>query len=213
MKSWIEDLFKFPELAGMGHHERIEDANLGLGWIYYGLARMLRPQLVVVIGSWRGFVPLVIGKALADNLEGGTVTFTDPSLVDDFWNEPQEVTDWFAQFGVNNIQHYAMTIQQFVKTDHYRDLATFGMLFIDGYHSFEQVQLDHESFLPRLADDGIVLFHDSLRVRTSRIYGKDRVYDHQVVKYVDELKCRDDMQVMDLPYADGVTLVRKLHAE
>jgi predicted O-methyltransferase YrrM len=213
MKNWIGRLYEHTDLARMGHHQRIDDANLGLGWIYYGLARTLRPQLAVVIGSWRGFVPLVIGKALADNVEGGTVIFIEPSLVDDFWSEPQKVTDWFALFGVNNVQHHHMTTQQYVETDHYRDLGTVGMLFIDGYHTFDQARLDHESFLPRLAPDGVVLFHDSVRVRASRIYGEDRVYQHRVVHYIDELKRRDDLQVMDLPYADGVTLVRNARAE
>ena len=209
MKNWIEHLFEYPELADMGHHQRIEDANLGLGWIYYGLARTLRPQLAVVIGSWRGFVPLVIGKALADNLEGGTVVFIEPSLVDDFWKEQQQVVDWFAHFSVNNIKHYPMTTQEFVKTEHYSNLGTIGMLFIDGYHSYEQARFDYESFWPQLAGDGVVLFHDSVRVRTSRIYGEDQTYEHRVVDYIDELKRRVDLHVMDLPYAEGVTLVRK----
>ena len=213
MKSWIGHLFEYPELTRMGHDQRIEDANLGLGWIYYGLARMLKPQLAVVIGSWRGFVPLVIGKALTDNLEGGTVAFIEPSLVDDFWKEPREVSNWFAQFGVNNVQHYAMTTQQFVESDHYSELGTVGMLFIDGYHSFDQVRLDHESFWPQLADDAIVLFHDSVRVRKSRMYGEDQTYEHRVVDYIDELKRRVDLHVMDLPYGDGVTLVRKASVE
>jgi hypothetical protein len=63
----------------MGHLQRVEDANLGLGWIYYGLARVIRPKTAVVIGLYRGFVPLVLGKALADNLDGSRVTFLDPS--------------------------------------------------------------------------------------------------------------------------------------
>ncbi len=213
MQSWIEHLFEYPELARMGHHQRIEDANLGLGWIYYGLARALRHPLAVVIGSWRGFVPLVIGKALADNLEGGAVVFIEPSLVDGFWKEPEKVSSWFTQFGVDNIRHYGMTTQQFVETDHYKNIGSIGMLFIDGHHSYTQAKLDHESFLPQLADEGIVLFHDSVRVRTSRIYGENRVYEHRVVRYIDELKQRADLQVIDLPHADGVTLVRNAAVE
>ena len=98
MKDWIAKLLDYRDLAGMGHLQRVEDANLGLGWIYYGLARVIRPKQVVVIGSYRGFVPLVLGKALADNLDGGRVIFIDPSFVDDFWKDPQSVRAHFAHF-------------------------------------------------------------------------------------------------------------------
>src|ERR1700674_4040130 len=81
MKDWVAKLFELPELTRMGHFQRIEDSNLGLGWIYYGLARAIRPKKVVVIGSYRGFVPLVLGKALADNEDRGEVIFIDPSFV------------------------------------------------------------------------------------------------------------------------------------
>jgi hypothetical protein len=96
MNEWIEKLFQNPDLLRMGHGQRCEDANLGLGWIYYGLARTLRPASVVVIGSWRGFVPLVLGKALADNLEGGEVTFIDPSWWMDSGRMPGQWTDGSA---------------------------------------------------------------------------------------------------------------------
>jgi hypothetical protein len=57
MKDWIAKLLDYRDLTRMGHLQRVEDANLGLGWIYYGLARVIRPKQVVVIGSYRGFVP------------------------------------------------------------------------------------------------------------------------------------------------------------
>ena len=62
----------------MGHCQTIEDLNLGMGWLYYGYTRLLRPQKIVVIGSWRGFTPLIFGKALADNGNNGVVHFIDP---------------------------------------------------------------------------------------------------------------------------------------
>jgi hypothetical protein len=90
VEEWIERLFGAPAMTGWGHFQRVADKNLGLGWIYYALARVLRPATAVVIGSYRGFVPLVLGKALQDN-GGGEVIFVDPSLVDDFWKDPTAV--------------------------------------------------------------------------------------------------------------------------
>ena len=144
MNDWIAALFQQRELTCMGHCQRVEDLNLGLGWLYYGLARVIRPAAAVVIGSYRGFVPLVLGKALADNKEQGLVYFIDPSLVDDFWKDAHKVHDYFAGLGVANVRHFLMTTQQFVQTEVYRSLEHAGIVFIDGYHSLEQVRFDWE---------------------------------------------------------------------
>jgi predicted O-methyltransferase YrrM len=209
MREWIDKLFEHPDLSRMGHHQRVEDANLGLGWLYYGLARIVRPKKVVVIGSFRGFVPLVLGKALADNSERGEVWFIDPSLVDNFWKDHSAVQEYFAGLGVSNIRHFLMTTQQFVTSENYRSLGEIGLVFIDGYHSEEQARFDYEAFQGNLSFDGVILFHDSVRVRTSRMYGADRPYEHRVKCFVDKLKDDPGLQVFDLPFSDGITLVRK----
>ena len=165
MKDWIAKLLDYRDLTSMGHLQRVEDANLGLGWIYYGLARVIRPKQVVVIGSYRGFVPLVLGKALADNLDGGQVIFIDPSFVDDFWKDAQSVRAHFALFDVMNIEHYLMTTQQFTQSEAYRSLNRLGMVFVDGYHSEEQARFDYEAFEGLLDPDGIILLHDTATAR------------------------------------------------
>jgi hypothetical protein len=60
LTQWIAELLTQPDMLEMGHLQRKEDLNLGMGWLYYALARMLRPKLAVVIGSYRGFVPIVL---------------------------------------------------------------------------------------------------------------------------------------------------------
>ena len=163
----------------------------------------------MVIGSYRGFVPLVIAKAMADNAEGGELLFIDPSFVDDFWKDPTSVARHFASFGVDNIRHFLMTTQDFVGTDTYRKLGEVGVVFIDGHHSVEQARFDFEAFEPRLAADGVALFHDTRHYRVSRMHGPERSYRHDVKDYVDSLKGRPELQVFDIPFADGVSLVRR----
>src|SRR5205814_2118217 len=68
MYDWIAQLFRDENMLRMGHGQRVEDRNLGFGWVYYALARLLRPERVVVIGSYRGFAPLGFGKALHDSV-------------------------------------------------------------------------------------------------------------------------------------------------
>ena len=208
VKDWIEHLFANPEMLEMGHYQRAEDANLGLGWLYYGLARILRPKRAVVIGSWRGFAPMVIAKALADNAEGGEVVFVDPSLVDDFWADPEAVQRHFADHGIDNIRHHRMTTEAFAETPDFAALGPVGYLFVDGFHDAKHARLDHETFRPKLTVDAITLFHDSVREFVTEIYGPEKAYTHDVYAYMDALRADPSLQVLDLPFACGISLVR-----
>jgi predicted O-methyltransferase YrrM len=208
LNSWISALLGDADLMKMGHAQGGADNNLGLGWLYYGLARILHPATVVVIGSYRGFVPMVFGRALADNGDGGQVHFLDPSMVDDFWKDGARVEAYFVSHGLRNIRHYLATTQQFVAASAFGELQSIGIVFIDGYHTEEQARFDYEAFHGRLSSNAFVLLHDSMRERTSRIYGEDRAYVHSVKRFVDTLKRNPGLQVLDLPFGDGLTLVR-----
>lgn len=165
---------------------------------------------MVVIGSYRGFVPLVFGKALQDNQEQGEVVFIDPSLADDFWKDGDAVRRYFRGFGIGNVRHFRMTTQEFTGTETYRTLGQVGLVFIDGYHSEEHARADYEAFAPFLAPRGFVLFHDSMVVRPDRVYGNDRAYEMRVKYAVDALKTDPGLQVLDLPYGvSGLTIVRR----
>ena len=208
MEEFIARLFGDPEMLRMGHAQRRDDLNLGLGWLYYALARVIRPRIAVVVGSWRGFVPAVIGKALADNLEPGEVVFIDPSLVDGFWKDPVRVRDHFTGLGAPNIRHSRTTTQEFVASAAYQDLGEVGLLMVDGHHTAEQARFDYFSFLPKLGPEAVVLFHDSVRRFMSPIYGRDRLYEHTVCLLMDRLRATPGLEVFSLPFYGGITLVR-----
>jgi hypothetical protein len=212
MKKWLRRLFASEGMLKMGHDQRLEDLNLGLGWVYYALGRVIRPTCAVVIGSWRGFVPVVMARALKENLEKGKVVFIDPSLADDFWSDRKAVQAHFRSFGVRNVRHFRMTTQEFVQTAAYRELRDVGLLFVDGYHTMEQARFDHEAFRPLMSADGIVLFHDSAGPLDSHMYGPGKLYTHSVHRYMDELRRDGRFQVFDMPQARGVTLVREAGA-
>ena len=208
---WIASLLQHPDLLRMGHHQRAEDQNLGMGWLYYAFGRMIRPRTAVVIGSWRGFVPLMIGKALQDNLEQGEVIFIDPSLADGFWTDAERVKAYFLGLGVGNIRHYLMTTQEFVTTSDYRALGKIGLVFIDSLHTEQQAQFDYEAFSPRLEPRGVVMLHDSMIVRPDKVYGGEKAYGMSVKYFVDRLKKDPMLQLLDLPFGHtGLTLLRKL---
>lgn len=209
MDEWIARLFENPAMLRMGHCQSAEDRNLGMGWIYYALGRLLRPARVVVIGSHRGFTPLVFGKALADNGGDGQVWFIDPSLADDFWSDPASVAAHFGTYGVTNVRHFRMTTQEFVASEHYSALGAVDLLHVDGWHTEEQAELDFNAFAPKLTAAAITLFHDSVAMDVSPMYGAERAYTCTVRLFMDRLKRRPDLQVLDLPLGPGLTLVRK----
>jgi hypothetical protein len=105
-----------------------------------------------------------------------------------------------------------MTTQEFFETDAYRGLGEIGLLFVDGYHSQDQARFDYRSFEGLLAERAIVLFHDSMVLRRSEIYGADKAYDMQVKYFLDELKQDPALQLLDLPFGTGLTLLRKVDA-
>jgi predicted O-methyltransferase YrrM len=205
---FIRRLFADPQMLRMGHLQRLEDLNLGLGWLYYALARIVRPERAVVIGSYRGFSPGVIARALLENVEGGEVTFIDPSYADGFWADPAKVEEHFTHLGTPNVRHHRCTTQEFLATPAYAELAGVGLLMIDGLHTAEQARLDYLAFLDKLADDAVVLFHDSVSEKVSPIYGRDNLYTHTVCRLMERLRRTPGLETFTLPFGDGVTLVR-----
>lgn len=197
----LAQIFNLEKLKPSGHDARYEDQNLGLGWLYYALVRMYRPTIAVVIGSWRGFVPIVIAQAMRDNVEGGVVVFIDPSLVDDFWMDAEKVRTYFTAHGAPNVVHYRMTTQEFVQTDVYRSLQDVGLLFVDGLHTAEQAKFDHLAFKHVLS--GPALFHDSRSTMLTNLYTPP--VQHNVHEYIAEL--RQHHAVMDFAIGPGLAVV------
>jgi hypothetical protein len=208
MEDFISNLFRDPDMLRMGHDQRLQDNNLGLGWLYYALGRILRCRRAVVIGSYRGFSPALLAKAMLDNIEGGEVTFIDPSMADDFWNTAEKVKSHFFQLSTPNIAHFCMTTQEFVKSSEFALLSRIGLLMIDGFHSAEQARYDYLAFIEKLDSEAVVMFHDSVRRWTSPIYGKDREYDHTVYLLMERLRQDPGLEVFSLPFGGGITLVR-----
>ena len=207
-EEFIRRLFSDPEMLRMGHLQRREDLNLGLGWMYYALGRIIRPSRAVVIGSLRGFAPAIIAKSMLDNVEGGEVVFIDPSYVNEFWADPAQVDAHFRQLGTPNVRHYRHTTQEFTTTPAYAELSDVGLLMIDGLHTAEQARVDYLAFLDKLAENAVVLFHDSVRQKASSIYGKDNRYIHTVCLFMERLKKTPGLELFTMPFAGGVTLVQ-----
>jgi predicted O-methyltransferase YrrM len=78
-------------------------------------------------------------------------------------------------------------------------------------HTKEQAKFDYETFVDKLSHNAIIMFHDSIKMKWSKkIYGPGREYQTDVKMFIDELKTDPNLQIFDLPFAEGLTLARRI---
>jgi SAM-dependent methyltransferase len=211
----IEDIFR--HARPLGHHEERERLNLGFGFIYYALARTLRPKHILVIGSGYGFSVACFALALRDN-GAGRLSFVDPSysmLADgpfktvggtSQWDDEVKVSRRFERFGVTDlVTHYRMRSDEFFARYEDLGLPELDVAFIDGNHSYVNVRGDFHGALRRMRRNGYLLLHDT------NIYVRELVRHAGVKRWLKKVKARKDLfEVIDFPFSSGVALVRVL---
>lgn len=194
------------ELVPLGHftathEEASQQANLGFGFLYYGIARVLAPLRVLVIGSLRGFSPVCFALGLRDN-GAGRVDFVDAAMVDDFWKDAERVKAHFSQFGVSEyISHFAMPSSQYLRETGSTE-AVFDLLFIDGDHSFAGVAHDYSCLGRLVKDDGYILLHDSFA-------GGFGYSEWEVADFLSTLTGKL-AQMVTFTVAQGLTLIKRI---
>ncbi len=201
----------------LGHHEDPEALNLGFGFIYYALARTIRPRHVVVIGSGFGFSVVCLALGLRDNAKG-CLTFVDPSysvLTDgpfktvggtSQWDDPQKVARHFGRFGVEHLlSHYHMRSDEFFLRYAKSGLPKIDLGFIDGSHAYEDVKHDFLSCLRHMGRNSYLLLHDT------NIYIREMVRHAGVKRWLKSVeRQKDAFEMVDFPFSSGVAIVRVL---
>jgi predicted O-methyltransferase YrrM len=200
----------------LGHGEDASNLNLGFGFVYYGLARAIRPKHVVVIGSGYGFSVVCLALALKDN-QLGKLSFVDPSysLVRDgpartiggvnFWRDPEHVRSHFARFGVENlVVHYKQTSEQFFADYASLRLPAIDLAFIDGNHSYQHVRHDVVATLQRSRRGTYLFLHDT------NLYFREFFRHAGVKRWLKRngARLKEAFEYVDFPIASGVALIR-----
>jgi len=203
----------------LGHHEDRSTLNLGFGFLYYGLARTLRPQHVLVVGSGFGFSVVCLALGLRDNRRG-QLTFVDPSFSvfrdgpfrtvggTAHWDDPQKVRAHFARFGVADIvTHRKLTSDELFERYEALALPPIDIAFIDGNHSHDDVARDFLGVLRRARRNSYILLHDT------NIYIREIVHHAGVKRWLKHLsRFEDDFELVDFPFSSGVAIVRVLRS-
>lgn len=157
-----------------GIAQEADAENLGYGNLYYALARYLKPQHVLVIGSGYGFAPAILGLALADN-GSGKLTFVDPSMDQSRdganfahggsgqWDTPEQVEARFACVGVPKgiITHFKERNDEFFPQYEARKLPPIDLALIDGAHDEANASYDLAMVVKYLRLPGYVMMHDA----------------------------------------------------
>lgn len=198
--------------------------NLGLGFLYYGFARAMRPGRVAVIGSKKGFSVVCIALGMRDNEGFGfaqiscyetrtesadrpQLFFVDPSYSVHrgdpnhmwgvgFWDDAKAVESWWQNLGVSGIvTHYKLTSEEFASSC--ACPPSLDMVLLDGDHTPEGISRDVHLYGPRLSSCGIMLIHD---VHPECRLGGAQAYE--------DLDC-EMFEAVRLPLFPGLAIVRR----
>lgn len=211
----LNDIFQHAK--PLGHNQNQQNLNLGFGFIYYGVARALKPEHTLVIGSGYGFSVVCLALALRDN-GFGSLTFVDPSysLLKDgplktiggrsTWNDEENVKRHFDKFGVGGIvTHHKLRSDELFASYTELNLPPIDLGFVDGSHAYKDVQHDFISVLGQSHKNTYIFLHDT------NIYIREMLRHAGVKRWMNVLKKEENaFEIINFPFSSGVALVRVL---
>jgi hypothetical protein len=149
----------------------------------FWMMQVLRPQRFVELGTHFGTSYFAFCQA-AERLEIGCESWAVDTWKGDehagFYGE-----EIYEQVRAHNAANYAafssLIRSTFDEALPYFTDGTIDLLHIDGHHSFDSVRHDFESWLPKLSECAVVLFHDT-NVK-ERHFGVGRFFDTLKLQY------------------------------
>jgi len=207
----------FSELNPTAQAESIADLNLGFGFLYYAMGRILRPKLALVLGSQKGFSAISIALAMRDNANDGKLILVDAGYSDvldghrlgmggvGFWKDLERVKRLLSRFHVENILEVrVMQTAEFAELYKKSNMAPVDLLLIDADHSYEGFKSDFETYSGFVRHDGVILCHDT------EVEDLSPPYAFGVGKYLRNVVRRNrSYQAMSLPVWPGLGIIRK----
>jgi len=140
-----------------------------VGEILYSLARNLKPETVVEIGSFIGYSSICLAQAIEDNAEEkGRVYAIDnflphinnPNLPMDIENTFELAQSNAKKAGLENRIEFVKGFSSDVAEELLSRIDTIDILMIDGDHTYKGVLEDYNNYHPKVRKGGIIILHD-----------------------------------------------------
>lgn len=137
-----------------------------IGHIPFGawIVEELRPAVFVELGTHTGTSYLAFCQAVQENNLPGKCFAVDTWEGDQHAGTYQE--DIYEVLRATHDDRYAgfsrLMRMTFDEAMSYFDDGSIDLLHIDGLHTYDAVRHDFETWLPKLSDRGVVLFHDTM---------------------------------------------------
>ncbi|WP_347814334.1 glycosyltransferase [Alkalihalobacillus sp. LMS39] len=169
--SWIESeqekqkwVFHSPNFS---YEKEFSFVNHGSAWMghrrfAYDLVKFMKPAVIVELGTQWGISFFSFLQAVKDENSP-----TKCYAVDTWEGDPH--AGYYGNEVYSNVNqiinqyysgHASLIRSTFDDARNHFDDQTIDLLHIDGYHTYEAVSHDFETWLPTLAENGVMLFHD-----------------------------------------------------
>lgn len=172
-------------IKNVGCWKLLEEPSAWLGHVPFGalLVELSKPEVLVELGSYYGHSYFSFCESVLQN------KLTTHCYAVDTWQGDNHAGEYGNEIYLKvknyNDRYYSsfssllrMTFDEALEkfTD-----ASVDLLHIDGLHTYEAVKHDYETWLPKMSDKGIVLFHDT-NVRKDD-FGVWKLWEEVSVKY------------------------------
>lgn len=197
-----KDSYILEALYYRGHH--LNNNLSGTAWVghtpfAYWLITAVKPKVLVELGTHGGGSYFTFCQSITDHAAS-----TRAYAVDHWLGESQAgiyTEDVFQKVLKINSEHYSSfsTLLRKSFDDALSDFSdgTVDLLHIDGFHSYDAVSTDFNSWFSKLSDDGVVLLHD--------IYEKQEGFGVHI--FWQELKNRYPRQCFEFSHSHGLGII------
>lgn len=149
----------------------------------YDLIRWRSPERIVELGTHYGVSFFSFCQAVADSGINAELHAVDTWRGDEhagYYDESvfQRFNESLEAFPGVNCELHRSTFAEALGD--FED-GSIDLIHIDGFHSYEALKEDYESWLPKLADNGVMLLHD---VSQESGYGSARYYAEEIADLV-----------------------------
>jgi len=176
--------YVYSDVGDMASHE----------FLIYNIIRGIKPKAILEIGIRAGVSTMAICRALEDQQAHGIEYHCCD--IDESCKRVQRSTPIPLTFHIMSSNELAN-----------KWTTPLDVLFIDGYHKYEQVRLDYNNFSPFVNKDGFIFFHDTFPGSESR---KTEGWCWDAYKILEDLKKDTSIEFVTFPYSYGLTVCRKL---